>query len=165
MDIEIRKAKPEDYWDIVDFTKRMGNERSGFTSYMAFSDYDIIRRCCESNDRIFLIAKDNSNNVVGLCTLLFGNTLINQNHLGEIGIAVDEKYRGRGISSKLVKEMINISRDSSIRIIKAIIIEDNIRAISFFKKIGFKKKGHLYKEFMDSEGLFRDNYIYYYELQ
>ncbi len=164
MDIEIKEAGLEDYWGIVNFTKRIGDERGGFAGYMTLSDYDIIKRCCESTDRIFLIAKD-ENNVVGLCTLLFGNTLENQDHIGEIGIAIDEKYRGKGISSLLAKEMINISRNSNIRILKAIIIEDNIRAINFFKKMGFKKRGYLYKESLDGQGLFKDNHIYYYELQ
>lgn len=164
MDIEIRRAKPEDYWDLAELSKKVGNEKDGHTGYLAHSNYEIIKSCCESSDRFFLVARANEK-LVGFCTLVFGNPLINQEHMGEIGIAIDPEQRGKGISALLVKEMINLFRNTNIKVLKAIVIENNIRAINFFKKMGFEKKGHLFKEFLDrDQGLYRDNHIYYFEL-
>jgi len=55
-----------------------------------------------------------------------------------LSICVLPEYRGLNIASKLVNEFIETSRDRRCKVCLLTVEDDNIRAINFYKKMGFK---------------------------
>lgn len=56
-------------------------------------------------------------------------------------ICVDEKFRGQGIASGLLKELIEHEKKENIANINLEVRESNNNAISLYKKFGFYKNG------------------------
>jgi RimJ/RimL family protein N-acetyltransferase len=64
--------------------------------------------------------------------------LNNQRMAGNFGIFVKKEFRGSGIGNKLAHEMIDLCNQNMIREIHLTVMAHNKRAISFYKKLGFK---------------------------
>lgn len=54
-----------------------------------------------------------------------------------IGVSVDEKFRGRGIASKLLQAAIEEAGRRGIEVIEAFIKPENLASIKLFEKAGF----------------------------
>jgi RimJ/RimL family protein N-acetyltransferase len=56
-------------------------------------------------------------------------------------VSVLKDYWGMGIGEELIRYLINWSRDSGIRKINLRVRQDNLKAISLYKKLGFTEEG------------------------
>jgi ribosomal-protein-alanine N-acetyltransferase len=56
-------------------------------------------------------------------------------------VAVSTEYRNCGIGQKLIKSLIDYSKENSINILRLEVRESNIAAISLYKKLGFYNVG------------------------
>ncbi|MDP1675605.1 MAG: GNAT family N-acetyltransferase [Bacteroidota bacterium] len=74
--------------------------------------------------------------------------------LGELTIAVDPDYQGKGIGRILFKKLLNtvINEKPEIIRIELIARESNTKAISFYESLGFKKEGRLEKRIQSASG-------------
>lgn len=84
----------------------------------------------KNNNLLFLVAKNNLDNIVGLATVQKGESKIFLKRL-----YIHPNYQRKGIGKKLLLNILNYSEDK-----KAIYLEaekDNINAINFYKKNGF----------------------------
>jgi diamine N-acetyltransferase len=91
------------------------------------------------NSYIFLI--EYSKNIVGMCTL---HTLISSVEGGVSGLIedfyIDEKYRKLGLGQSLVKKVEEFCKKKNYKRIQLLCRPNNINAINFYEKIGFKGK-------------------------
>ena len=82
---------------------------------------------------------------VGFYVLEFKNDIIGQLRLDfdeefpVISISLNKKYRGLGLSKILLSKGLNLVDGKIIAYIK----KDNLRSISFFKSMGFKKESEV----------------------
>ena len=53
-------------------------------------------------------------------------------------IAVDEKFRGRGIAKELIQFIFKVADEKRIGKVALIVDEDKIKTKEFYEKIGFK---------------------------
>ncbi len=65
------------------------------------------------------------------------------NSSAEIGIIVHDDYQNKKLGQNMVREMIEIAKDSNIKKLIAFINEKNEAAIHIFKKFGFKTEKRL----------------------
>ena len=63
----------------------------------------------------------------------------------EISYYIDQKYRGNGVGSILIKSAIETSQRNGIKNLFAILLDVNKPSVSILEKFGFKKWGHLPK--------------------
>lgn len=81
-------------------------------------------------------------------------------HVGVFGITIRKDYRGIGLGTKLMTEMIKFSKAylKDLKIIELRVFEGNKVAMGLYKKMGFKKIAKLPK-YRRLKGKFIDEYI------
>lgn len=94
----------------------------------------------------FLVAQQN-NIVVGY--IIFWIRYEDEGHI--ISLAVDKKYRKKGVGRKLVDYALNIFSKCNVREIKLEVRIGNTDARKFYKKMGFKEKEVLENYYEDGE--------------
>lgn len=78
-------------------------------------------------------------------------------HKAEFAITVHDNYQNLGIGTALLKHLLGIAKEKDLKIVHLTVRADNKRAISLYKKIGFKTEGTFQKE-MCLNGQFIDDY-------
>jgi RimJ/RimL family protein N-acetyltransferase len=103
----------------------------------------------------FLFHKDQ---LIGICNI--GLRSGAKEHIGSFGISIDKKYRGKGLGSLLMDEVLNesIKKLKKMKYIYLEVFAENIAAIKLYEKKGFvrcglftnglKRKGKLVDEIM-----------------
>jgi len=110
-----------------------------------------------------LIAEINGK-IVGDCTLhqYRGGW---KSHIGTVRIVIHPEYRGRGLSTLLVGEMIQIAIDSGIEKLEGEFMPEQKNAVTIFEKLGFVKIATLPQHVKDVRGEIHDLLIYVYDLR
>ncbi len=108
-------------------------------------DYDIV---------FPLLAMDNDR-IVANGTLKF-NLVGWRKHQGEIRTTVDPEYRGKGLSTVLIENMIEIAKAMGIEQLTAELAPTLDEAYFLFEKIGFKEVAVLRNFIKDQEGKYED---------
>ncbi len=96
---------------------------------------------------VLLIVEDN-NKIIGNTSIGLGKE--RQNHIGDFGIAIRKGYRGMGIGSYLMKEIIKLAQKElkpKPRIIQLSVFSTNKLAIELYKKYGFKRVAKIPDQF------------------
>ena len=96
----------------------------------------------ETNRDFFLVAEDKG---------IVGFSVSDRSGLLML-VAVDPKYRGRGIGSKLLEETIKIFRKKGTKKVFAHVRESNGKVINFYMKHRFTKKEKLSHYYSDEDG-------------
>ena len=92
---------------------------------------------------------------------IVGNAIVERSrierysHRAEISVTVLRDYWGQGIGSRLFEMMLEFARRSGIEILCLEVRSDNARAISLYKKFGFKTVG-VYERFFKIGGEYFD---------
>lgn len=89
--------------------------------------------------KIVLLAEANKK-IVGSTAVSLG--IGRQEHVGSLGISVRKEYRGMGLGSYLMKEIIKLAKKElkpKPKIIRLSVLPTNKPAINLYKKLGFKK--------------------------
>ncbi len=55
---------------------------------------------------------------------------------------VAPEHRGRGVADALITFIVNWASAQSLAVLEATVVEDNHRAIAFYKRMGFQATGH-----------------------
>ncbi len=85
-------------------------------------------------------------------------------HVGELRIYLTPEYRGVGLGSLLLQELIRIAGTIGLRFLLAQVVSEQISVIKAFRKLGFKRQAELDDFFMESDGTFHDVSIVVYSL-
>lgn len=87
----------------------------------------------EQNNRFFLVFT-NENKVIAYLI-----AMINQDEVEILDIAVKSSFQGKGIASMLLNELFNKLQKNNVNKCFLEVKEDNIKAISLYKKFLFKE--------------------------
>jgi L-amino acid N-acyltransferase YncA len=108
-------------------------------------DYDVV---------FPLVAMDNDR-IVANGTLKF-NMVGWRKHQGEIRATVDPEYREKGLSTALIKNMIDIAKSMGLEQLTAELAPTLDEAYFLFEKMGFKEAAVLKNFIKDQEGTYED---------
>ncbi len=61
----------------------------------------------------------------------------------EDSIYVDAAFRGRGVATTLMRELLNIAKQQGLRSVVAMITQDNVDSIHLHQMLGFRHVGNL----------------------
>lgn len=143
--MRIRKARIEDYNQIIELYKQLYDAEKGFDLNLSeiyeVSDKQktIIEKRIKSRKEIFLVA-EKENKIIGLVD---GYILDNNHHIEKVGyldhLCVHNNFRKLGIANKLINEFSNRMKKKNVLYLKLNAFEKNIPAISLYKKLGFEE--------------------------
>src|SRR3989339_1203003 len=95
--------------------------------------------------RIYLLAIDEAGISLGACYIDISFLSLNNIRLGDM--VIKEKYRNRGVGSKLVEEVIIYARNNDVQKIWLWTQEELKSAIRLYEKMGFILEARLIKQF------------------
>ena len=79
------------------------------------------------------------------------------------GLAIHPDYAGKGFGSKIMQEIIDLSKQKGYKRIELSVATENLRAIKLYKKVGFEEEGVMRKyTYLKSEGRFLDELLMSY---
>lgn len=142
----IREAKVNDAKAMIDYCNLVGGE----TNFLTFGENEfkisledeerIIENITKSQNQMFLVVIVD-NEIASLASIM-SNQKTRSKHVGTIGISVKKKYWGLGMGSEAMKYIIEWAKSNGVtKKLNLLVREDNHKAISLYKKIGFEEEG------------------------
>ena len=119
-------------------------------------------KASSSHKSIVLVAVNEKGNIVGMGELN-SNAWPEAPHIADIGYSVVKEYRGKGIGTMIVKELLKRAK-GKYEIITAGIFSSNIASKKLLKKLGFKRWG-LGPGFVKRGKLYMDMELFYLKLK
>ncbi|UZJ78505.1 GNAT family N-acetyltransferase [Fictibacillus sp. KU28468] len=142
----IREAIPADAQSIIDFYNVVGGE----TNFLSFGGNEFTRNPEEYETYIESVAAE-ENSIMLVATIddtIISIATINSSqkarskHNGTLGIVISQNYTGMGLGEKMMVELMDWARHNGItKRISLVTREDNHRAITLYKKLGFEVEG------------------------
>lgn len=128
--IIIRDYLPEDYAQIIELWKLtgMGDERRG-------DNQQVIEKSLELGGRLLVMTGPPGNEIIGTSWITFDGRRLHLHHFG-----IHPEYQGQGLSHRLAEASIAFAREKKTQI-KLEVHRDNRKAVSLYKKHGFKYLG------------------------
>ncbi len=114
--------------------------------YFSFFDGIHLEKLLDASRFLCVIcAEDRSGQIVGYGHIEKFSQSFKQ-HVGRLGIAVHRAFRGRGLSRKLMEELIEIACSRNLSKIWLSVHLDNVRAVRLYERYGFKPEGIFFDE-------------------
>ena len=142
--ILLRKPRWDDLDGLLDFINSLVNEEAPINRIEEVSRSDqnefLARRLSNiENGRIIQLVAEEEGKIVGNAdvTKLSGR----ESHVGKLGIGVRSGYRRIGIATKLIEILIRQAKKERLKIILLAVYENNLPAITLYRKLGFKEVG------------------------
>lgn len=105
-----------------------------------------ILKSIKNKTKVFLVAED-ANQIVGTVNVVLDRW--RRNHIGKLGIAIKNGYRGIGLGKDLIAEIIKLAKKElkpKPKIIQLEVYVNNKPAIHLYKKAGFRIVAKLPKQ-------------------
>jgi len=140
MDGNIRKATKKDFEKVYPLFEQLWPNKE--------LDKDALRivfnRGVDSNaDELWCM--DYSNELVGFCAYAIVNNLWQAGYIAYMyAMVVDEKHRGKGFGSMLIKASIKDSKDKGLKRMELDSAFHREKAHEFYIKLGFEKRAFLF---------------------
>jgi len=102
-------------------------------------------------DRVLPLVAEVGGNIVGDATLhrrKFGWT----SHVGKVRLLIDKDYRGKGLGTLMIEELIGVAKKAGLELLVAEIMGNQTAALSAFKRLGFQKEAVFYNYVKDQAG-------------
>lgn len=100
-----------------------------------FWNFDVFRSELENENSKYLVAKSD-NEIIGFAGIW---KAVDDIHI--TNIVTKKCYRNKGIGSRLLEELINLSKKENLSSLTLEVNENNIYAIKLYEKYNFKKIG------------------------
>lgn len=97
--------------------------------------------------------------VIGLCEIRPFLNRVEHKHIGTLGIAIIEGYRGKGVGSALIEDVLKRAR-KRYSIVVLTVFGNNSHAQNLYKKFGFKEYGRLPKGIIRNKMKIDDVFMY-----
>ena len=68
-------------------------------------------------------------------------------HRAELGISVKARYRSLGIGTAVVSALIEQARAAGYELLELSVVEENVRALALYDKLGFERCGRIERVF------------------
>ncbi len=148
----IREAHPDDSEEIISYVNQVGGE----TDFLTFTkgeftktveeERSILQSYLDVENQIYLVAVVD-NKIIGLLNLA-AKQKPRLRHVGEMGVSVLKDFWGLGIGRLLVESLLQWAYcNPIIKKINLLVVENNLRAIELYKRIGFKEEGRFVNDF------------------
>lgn len=85
-------------------------------------------------------------------------------HVGKVRLVVDRAFRGKGLGSKMVLELIGIAERAGLEKLVAEVMETQQSAVRAFERLGFKPEAKLSNFVKDQEGKAHDVLIMVHDI-
>ena len=73
-------------------------------------------------------------------------------HVGKVRVVVEKEYRGKGLGTGLVEELIDVAKKAGLELLVAEVMADQKTAVAAFKHLGFEKEAVFYNHVKDQAG-------------
>ncbi len=158
--ITVGSASLEDAQACLDLYRRVLDEGKWFvTDIEEFAgtlawQRRIIQDFNRQRNSAFLVAR-RAGEVIGVLTLQ-GGRLRRMVHVAKMEIYVDAAARGMGVGRLLMDAGLTWAEShAQLRKVGLAVFEDNVRAIAFYRSLGFKIEGRRAGEYREPDGRFR----------
>lgn len=101
---------------------------------------NMMKRMKESNNSTILVAETEENKSVGYLFAIGGDAKRNM-HSVYIVVGISEAYRGKGVGTKLFKELEQWAIRYHIHRLELTVVTRNEAGLSLYKKVGFEVEG------------------------
>ncbi len=107
-----------------------------FSDFDDFWSYDILKQELEGNHSYFLVAINEYNEIIG-----FSGLKVILDEADIMNIVVKKSFKGNGIGSKLLENLISYSKDNNLKTVTLEVNEHNLSAIRLYDKFDFNHIG------------------------
>ena len=153
--IEVREVTVKDAKNLLEFCNQVGSETDNLSygsegmGLSVAEEEKILAKFQNAKTCHFLLAEENGQ-IVGTCNCRsFRKKRLS--HRAEIGIAVKKAYWNKGHGRKLLTRLIDLSRQSGLKILSLEVRTDNKGAIHLYESLGFRRIG-TFEGFMEIDG-------------
>lgn len=153
--IEVREVTVKDAKNLLEFCNQVGSETDNLSygsegmGLSVAEEEKILAKFQNAKTSHFLLAEENGQ-IVGTCNCRsFRKKRLS--HRAEIGIAVKKAYWNKGIGRKLLTRLIDLSRQSGLKILSLEVRTDNKGGIHLYESLGFRRIG-TFEGFMEIDG-------------
>lgn len=153
--IEVREVTVKDAKNLLEFCNQVGSETDNLSygsegmGLSVAEEEKILAKFQNAKTCHFLLAEENGQ-IVGTCNCRsFRKKCLSQR--AEIGIAVKKAYWNKGIGRKLLTRLIDLSRQSGLKILSLEVRTDNKGAIHLYESLGFRRI-RTFEGFMEIDG-------------
>lgn len=73
-------------------------------------------------------------------------------HVGKVRIVIDTDYRGKGLGTTLLEELIALAQKGGLELLIAEVMANQTAALAAFRNLGFEKEAVLYNHVKDQAG-------------
>lgn len=144
--VNIRKAKKSDFDKILKLAKELYEVELPFDKNLNKDYYNSkkaesnLKKSISSKNNTFLVAEQD-NDLIGY---IDGNLIDKEGvYINKVAclehLCVSEKYRKQGIGKMLIDEFTRLMKEKDAKFIKLNAFQNNISAVSFYKKEEFKE--------------------------
>lgn len=144
---KIRQANSNDLNKIFALYKKVATETTGLarTGDEITEQYvhDVMKNSSESGIELVIDSPDNSNEILAEihCYKLVPKTFVHV--LSELTIAVDPDHQAKGLGRMIFMHLLDFIMNTRPDVLRVELIsrETNLKAISFYESLGFKREG------------------------
>lgn len=146
---------------MLDYFKAVSEESHFMVNYpeeikMTIEDEgEFLKKSLESETDI-RIAAFIGEEIVGSATIYSYSSQLKMKHRACFGIAIREKFQGKGLGDILTKEAIAMAKQLDYEQIELGVFADNHKARSLYRKYGFEEWGCVKNAFRLKDGTYRD---------
>lgn len=127
MNLQISKMTLEDLYNIKDIL---------ISDFDDFWTFNTLEEELNRSNSFFLVAKTDNNEIVGFAGL---KVILNEADI--MNIVVRKTFRGNGIGSKLLENLIFYAKNNNLKIVNLEVNEHNLSAIRLYDKFKFNHIG------------------------
>ena len=137
MDFKIDKMKVEDWDQISDIYLR------GIKTKIATFQNDVPSwdEWDKSHFQFCRLVARSGNKILGWAALSPTSSRCVYSGVAEVSIYIGEEYKGKGVGTALLTELILLAEEEGLWTLQAAIIKENIGSIELHKKCGFREIG------------------------
>ncbi|MCL4430156.1 MAG: GNAT family N-acetyltransferase, partial [Chloroflexi bacterium] len=140
-EVLLRPIKPEDEPMWLEMFQSLSEESIRYRFFQMLKDtpHEVrVRYCNIDYDRemaiVAEIVENGKRKILGVTRL----SIESDEKSGEIAFLVSDYWQGLGLGTKMVDYVLDIAKEKGMESVHAIILQDNYRALSLAKKMGFK---------------------------
>jgi ribosomal protein S18 acetylase RimI-like enzyme len=140
MDATIRKATENDFEKVYPLFEQLWPNKELDRAALKI----VFNRGVHSNtDELFCL--DYSDEVIGFCAYAIVNNLWQAGYISYMyAMVIDEKYRGKGFGTMLIKESLKDSKAKGLKRMELDSAFHREKAHEFYLKLGFEKRAFLF---------------------
>lgn len=157
----LRSPKEEDAQEMLLYFKLTSEESYFMTNnpeeitFTVEEEKEFLKKSLESETDI-RIAAFIGDGIVGSSTIYSCSSQLKMKHRACFGIAIKEKFQGKGLGNILTKESISMAKQLGYEQIELGVFADNDKALNLYRKYEFEEWGCVKNAFRLKDGTYRD---------